>query len=48
MWKHGAMHTGVSNEFNVTTAYSFISSASQAYGLNMILNNGKYCFYSVI
>ncbi|MEZ4824517.1 MAG: dockerin type I domain-containing protein [Ignavibacteria bacterium] len=31
---------------NVTTAYSFISSASQAYENNMILNNGKYCFYS--
>ncbi|HMQ70247.1 MAG TPA: right-handed parallel beta-helix repeat-containing protein, partial [Ignavibacteria bacterium] len=34
------MNTGV------TTSYSFISSASQAYENNMILNNGKYCIYS--
>jgi len=31
---------------DLLSSYSFISSSSQAYSNNLILNNGKYCFYS--
>jgi hypothetical protein len=31
---------------NGTLNYNFTTSATQAYGSNMILKNGRYCFYS--
>lgn len=36
----------VQRNSNVMFTYSFISSSSQAYANNLILDNGKYCIYS--